>query len=164
MIFLTNRDGLRNKRLHRRIKNRFQTDSVFGPVQLRVATHRERGPYRVVGETNPRTFLDDTKYPTQTARVEIGFELESSLAYDFYWFNWVEPERDLLLGWHQDDDHPEHGEVHLQLNESDKVVAREPAEFIDEHPIAVVAARLKQLPDVVRAIGLEDSSATKLDW
>lgn len=92
MIFLANRDGLRNKRLHRQINKRFQTDSTFGPVQLRVATHRERGPYRVIAETNPRELLDDVEYPTQTARLEIGFDVESPPDYDFYWFNWVEPE------------------------------------------------------------------------
>jgi hypothetical protein len=133
-------------------------------VQFRVATHRERGPYRVVAETNPRTFLKDEGYPTQTARLEIGFDVESPPDYDFYWFNWVEAERRLLLGWHQDDDHPEYGEVHLQLNQSDSVVVRKRAELIDEHPLAVVEARLEQLPDAVRAIRWEHGSATGLDW
>lgn len=164
MIFLAHRDGLRNKRLHRRIRNRFQTDSAFGSVRLRVATHRERGPYRVVAETDPRVRFDVAEYPTQTARLEIGFDVESHSDNDFYWFNWVEPERNLLLGWHQDDDHPEHGEVHLQVNQSDTVVVRERAAFIDKHPMAVVEARLGQLPDTVRAIRFEDGSATELDW
>lgn len=164
MVFLADRDDLRNKRLHRRIRNRFQTDSAFEPVQLRVATHRERGPYRVLAETDPRTVLGDEAYPTRTARLEIGFDVESPSDYDFYWFNWIEPERDLLLGWHQDDDHPEHGEVHLQLNQSDRVVVRKPAEFVDEHPLAVLEARLDQLPDAVRAIQWEDGAATGLDW
>lgn len=164
MIFLANRDGLRNKRFHRRINNRFQTDSTFDPVQLRVATHRERGPFRVIAETNPRELLNDGEYPTQTARLEIGFDVESPPDYDFYWLNWVEPERDLLLGWHQDDDHPEHGEVHLQLNQSNSVVVRKRAGFLDKHPMAVVEARLSQLPYAVRAIRFEDGSAIELDW
>lgn len=164
MILLANRDGLRNKRLHRRINNRFQTGSTFGSVQLRVATYRERGPYRVVAETNPRTFLEDEEYPTKTARLEIGFDVDSPPDYDFYWFNWVEPERSLLLGWHQDDDHPEYGEVHLQLNQSKSAVICKRVEFIGEHPMEVVEARLELLPDVVQAIKWERGSVTEVDW
>ncbi|EJN56887.1 hypothetical protein [Halogranum rubrum] len=158
MIFLANRDGLRNKRLHRRIKNRLQSDSAFSAVQLRVATHRELGPYRVVAETDPRTLFDDSNYPTQEARLEVGFDVEGATDYDYYWFNWVEPGRSLLLGWHQDDDHPEHGPVHLQVNDSSTAVDRKPAEFIDEHPMAVVEARLAQLPDTLDALRWQDGS------
>lgn len=164
MIFLANRDGLRNKRLHRRIKNRFQSDTAFSAVQLRVATHREPGPYRVVAEADPRMLFDESDYPTQEARLEIGFDVEGSANYDFYWFNWVEPERSLLLGWHQDADHPELGPVHVQVNGSSTVVDRKPAEFIDEHPMAVVEARLAQLPDAVDAIRWQDGSIVELVW
>jgi len=73
-------------------------------------------------------------------------------------------QRDFLLGWHQDDDHPEHGEVHLQLNQSDSVVARMRAKFLDEHPMTVVEARLEQLPAVVNTLTWENGSVTELDW
>lgn len=161
MIFLANRDGLRNKRLHRRIKNRFQTDSTFTSVQLRIASHREPGPYRVITETDTRTFLGDSSYPTGPARIEVGFDVVPTP--DRYWLNWIEPDRDLLLGWHQDDDHPEHGPVHLQVNRSDEPVAHVPAEFVDEHPLAVVAARLDQLPDAIEAIRWQDATVVGLD-
>jgi hypothetical protein len=164
MIFLANRDGLRNKRLHRRIKNRFQSDSEFSAVQLRVATHREPGPYRVVAETNPRTFFDDSEYSVELGRLEIGFDVEGSSNYDFYWFNWVEPERSLLLGWHQDDDHPEYGPVHLQANESSNVVDHQAAEFIDEHPTAVVEERLRQLPTVIDTLRWKGGSVAGIGW
>jgi len=164
MIFLANRDGLRNKRVHRRIKNRFQSDSEWSAVRLRIASHREPGPYRVVAETDPRTFLDNATYPTGTARLEIGFDVEGVTDHDFYWFKWIEPERNLLLGWHQDDDHPAQGPVHLQVNEATKVVERRPATFIDKHPMAIVATRLDQLVDAIGAIQWQNESVTGLDW
>ncbi|MCL9817799.1 hypothetical protein [Natronocalculus amylovorans] len=163
MIFLANRDSLRNKRVHRRIANRFQTDATFDSVQLRVATHREPGPYRVVVETDPRVLLSESKYPTKIVRLEIGFDVEGSATHDFYWFNWVEPERNLLFGWHQDTDHPEHGEVHFQINQPDVEVFRKRAEFLNKHPMAVVESRLAQLPDIVRTVGCKDGPPFDLD-
>jgi len=72
-------------------------------------------------------------------------------------------QRDFLLGWHQDDDHPEHGEVHLQLNQSDSVVARKRAKFLDEHPMAIIEARLNQLPTTLEAIVWRDKSVIRLN-
>ena len=72
--------------------------------------------------------------------------------YEFYWFNWIEPARDFLLGWHQDDDHPEYGNVHIQVNNSGTAIAHEPATFVDKHPMAIVATRLEQLPTAIDAV------------
>jgi hypothetical protein len=164
MIFLAKRDGLDNKRIHRRIKNRLQSDSQFSSVQLRVSTHREPGPYRVIAKSDPRDFLEDSNYPVESVRLEIGFDVEVGTDNDYYWISWIEPERNLLLGWHQDDDHPEHGEVHFQLSQSDGGTLRESAEYIDKHPMAVVEARLDQLGDVVQAITWDNGTATGVDW
>lgn len=164
MIFLAKRDGLNHKRIHRRIKNRLQSDSLFNFVQLRVSTHREPGPYRVIAKTDPREFLEDSSYPVKTVRLEIGFDVEVSIDNDFYWFSWVEPERSLVLGWHQDDDHPEYGEVHFQLDQSDSDTLRESAEYIEKHPMAVVEARLDQLPDVVQTVKWNNGTATGVSW
>ena len=164
MIFLANRGGLGNKRIHRRIKNRLQSGSAFSSVQLRVSTHRESGPYRVIAEVDPREFLEDSSYPVDSARLEIGFDVETDTDNDFYWISWIEPERSLLVGWHQDDDHPEYGEVHLQLHQSDSVTLRESAEYIDKHPMAVVEARLEQLSGVIHMIAWDSGTATGVDW
>ena len=164
MIFLANRDGLDNKRIHRRIKNRLQSDSVFSSVQLRISTPREPGPYRVIADADPKNFLEDSSYPIKRARLEIGFDVKTGTDTDFYWISWIEPERSLLLSWHQDDDHPEHGEVHFQLNQSDSVTLRESAEYIDKHPMAVVEARLDQLPDVIHAVAWENGTATDIGY
>ncbi|WP_239638854.1 hypothetical protein [Halorubrum californiense] len=100
----------------------------------------------------------------ESVRLEIGFDVETGTDNDLYWISWIEPERSLLFGWHQDDDHPEYGEVHFQLNQADSDSLRESAEYIDKHPMAVVEARLDQLPDMVQAITWDSGTATGVDW
>ena len=164
MIILAGGGGLTNKRVHRRIKNRFQSDSAFGTVQLRVATSRESGPYRVVTTTDPREFFDDAGYPVNQARLEIGFDVERRSGRDCYWISWVEPARQFLLSWHQDDDHAERGPVHLQLQQSDGITLRERASHIDAHPMAVIEERVAQLPDLVRAVEWDGDTITGIQW
>jgi hypothetical protein len=162
MVFLANRANLRNKRLHRRVRTRLQNAAGCRAVQLRVATHREPGPYRVVAETDPRQWLETTDYPVQTGRLQVGVDVETGTEYDHYWINWIEPERQLLLGWHQDTDHPDLGPVHLQLVHGDAVIDRESAEFVDDHPLAVLEVRLGQLSLAIGDIEWEDDRPLSL--
>lgn len=150
VVFLANRANLQEKRLHDRIQNRLS--GAFENVRRRRAEPREPGPYRVVAEVDPREFLGDGEYPVTTARVEIGFQLQTSDPYEYYWFNWIEPDRSLLVGWHQDDTHDDLGPVHLQVNDGTTPVAHEPAQFIDSHPLDVVERRLDSLRDMVLAV------------
>lgn len=85
-------------------------------------------------------------------------------SFDHYWINWVEPSRSLLVGWHQDDTHDRLGEVHVQVNDESGPVARDPARFIDKHPLAVLEARLEQLPALVDAVEWQDGAPTGIDW
>lgn len=133
-------------------------------MQIRVSEPREPGPYRVVAQTNARTFLDDDEYPVSDARVEVGFDVQASTDYESYWFNWVEPDRKFLLGWHQDETHPEYGPVHLQVNESSHTIDQQSAEFVDAHPMAVVEARLEQLPVAIDAVEWQDRAVVGLNW
>ena len=96
VVFLANRTNLQSKRLHDRIQNRLSGE--FENVRRRRAEPRESGPYRFVAEVNPRQFLGDDEYPVATARVEIGFQLQTGEPYKYYWFNWIEPDRRLLVG------------------------------------------------------------------
>ena len=153
-IFLANRANLQRRRLHARIKNRLRAE--FTDVRRRRATPREPGAYRVVGEVNPRLFLGDEEYPTTTARLEIGFRLRTEVAHEHYWINWIEPDRELLVGWHQDDTHEELGPVHLQVNDGGTAVAREPARFLDSHPLDIVSRRIGELEDAVSAVEWSD--------
>lgn len=117
VVFLADRGDVQARQLHRRIRNRFQSDGYFEEVQFRVAEPREPGPYRVVARTDPGLFLDDDAYPVDVARIEVGFELGAGGDHDHYWFNWIEPDRGFLLGWHQDDDDADLGQVHVQLSQ-----------------------------------------------
>ena len=161
VVFLANRANLQSKRLHDRIKDRLSAD--FRSVRRRRADPREAGPYRVVGDVNPRHFLGDDAYPTTTARVEIGFQLRTNDPYEHYWFNWIEPDRSLLVGWHQDETHDNLGPVHLQLNHSSTPIDRQPARFVDSHPLDVVEQRFGELEKAIRAVDWEDGRPTGLD-
>lgn len=151
-VFLANRSNLQTKRLHKRLQHRFQTDAVFANARLERAKPRDPGPYRVKAQTDPQAFLGDRTYPTTSARIEIGFDLFTADLHGHYWLNWIEPDRNLLVGWHQDDTHSDLGEVHLQVSDGDRPVAHEPATFIDAHPLDVFSQRLKRLPTVVQAV------------
>lgn len=163
-IFLAGRGNIQTRRLHKRIKNRFQSDTDFGTVQLRVTGPREQGAYRVEAETNPRGFLGDDSYPVATARIEVGFELAGQNRNDFYWFNWIEPDRGFLLCWHQDSDHPNLGPVHIQVNQNDASIEHKSATFIDKHPMAVIEARLGQLPDALDSVQWSNNTVTGINW
>ncbi|WP_394354530.1 hypothetical protein [Halobellus ruber] len=141
---------------------------AFETVRWRRAEPREAGPYRVVAEVDPRQFFGDDEYPVTTARIEIGFQLQTGEPHEYYWFNWIEPDRSLLVGWHQDDTHDDLGPVHLQVNDGATPVAHESAEFIDSHPLDVVERRLHSLRDAALAVEWEqgrpvgfDSAATE---
>jgi hypothetical protein len=161
VVFLANRTNLQSKRLHDRIQNRLSGE--FDNVRRRRTEPREAGPYRVVAEGNPRQFLDTDQYPVTAARVEIGFQLQTGQPPEYYWFNWIEPERSLLVGWHQDDTHDDLGLVHLQVNDGATPVAHEPAQFLDSHPLDVVECRLNSLRDAVLAVEWEQGRPVGLD-
>lgn len=161
VVFLENRANLQSKRLHDRIQNRLNGE--FDNVRRRRGEPREAGPYRVVGEVNPRQFLDDDEYPVTDARVEIGFQLQTGEPHEYYWFNWIETERSLLVGWHQDDTHDDLGPVHLQVNDGASAVAHQPAQFIDSHPLDVIERKLNSLRDAILAVEWEQGRPVRLD-
>ena len=164
MIFLANRRNLQLRRLHReRIANRFESDNLFTDVTFSRASRRSPGPYRVAAKTDARLFLDDASYPTSEARIEVGFDRVGTSERDQYWINWVEPKRSLLVGWHQDDTHPEFGDVHLQVSDADTTVEHLSAEFIDSHPLDVLSHRLSQLPKTVQAVQWANNRPTGFD-
>lgn len=149
-VFFANRANLQSKRLHDRIQTKLSDQ--FDTVYRRRTDPTEPGSYRVVSEVNPRHVLADTEYPVATGRIEIGFQLRTSDPYEYYWINWVEPDRSVLVGWHQDDTHEDLGPVHLQVNDGPTVVDRIQAPFIDTHPLDVIETRLNSLQEVVVAV------------
>lgn len=161
VVFLANRANLQSKRLHDRIQQRLGAD--VDTVRRRRTEPREAGPYRVVGDVKPRHFLDDDTYPVTAARIEIGFQLRTGDQYEQYWFNWIEPDRSMLVGWHQDDTHDDLGPVHLQVYDGSRAIDHQPARFVDSHPLDVVEQRLRELRTAVRAVEWQDGRATGLD-
>lgn len=164
VVFLADPADLHARQLHRRIANRFQTDGYFEAVQFRVAEPREPGPYRVVARTDPKLYLDDERYPVAVGRIEVGFELRGLGQHDHYWFNWIEPKRDFMVGWHQDDDHPALGQVHVQVNQGGAPIEHASATFLDAHPMAILEARLEQLGDVLSKVVWHEGAVTGIDW
>lgn len=162
-VFLANRSNLQTKRLHHRLKQRLYTDGTYTDTRLERTSPRDPGTYRVTAETDTQTFLNDSAYPTATARIEVGFELFTADPHEHYWINWIEADRDLLVGWHQDETHPDLGPVHLQVSHGDEPVAHESPTFIDAHPLDVFSRRLAELPTVVQAVEWVDGRATGLD-
>lgn len=160
-LFLANRSNLQLRRLHDRIKRRLRAE--FEAVRRRRARPSEPGSYRVVGEADPRIFLGRESYPATDARVEVAVRLRTDDPHEHYWFNWIEPDRTFLLGWHRDDDHPELGPVHVQVNQAGTAVDHESAQLVDEHPLAIVEARLKQLPDVLDRVVWDDGGVVGID-
>jgi hypothetical protein len=152
---------LQSKRLHDCIQNRLS--GTFENVRRRRAEPREAGPYRVVGEVDPRQFLGDDEYPVTTARVEVGFQLRTSDPYEYYWVNWSEPERSLLVGWHQDDTHADIWPVHVQVNDGATAVGHQPARFIDSHPLDVVEHGLDSLHEAVLPVQWEQGRPVGFD-
>ena len=161
VVFLANRANLQSKRLHDRIRNRLS--GALEDVRRRRAEPREAGPFRVVGDANPQSLFGDGTCPVTTARIEIGFQLRIEAPYEHYRFNWVEPERSLLVGWHRDDTHDELGPVHLQVNDGATAVDRQRAQFIDSHPLDVVEQRLDSLHDAVSAVEWEQDRPVGFD-
>lgn len=164
VVFLADRSRLDNRRLHHhRLVQRIQRQ--FTAVRVARADRRDPGPFRVFAESNAPAYLGDSSYPVTDAKLSIGFDVEQTASpFDHYWINWLEPSRSLLVGWHQDDTHTSLGEVHVQVTHGDTTVAREPAQFIDKHPLAVLEARLDQLPALVHAVEWTGDGATGINW
>lgn len=155
-LFLVNwlRPGMRNLH-HVHLLRELEKDNRFETVEFRLAEPREAGSYRVIGHTKTNWIIDDPAYPSLDARLELGFTVSQDDDY-WYWFNWIEPERSFMFGWHRDGDHPEFGPVHKQVSQGNSVVDRAAATLIDKHPGAIFHRRLAQLPSTVSMIEWDD--------
>jgi len=157
MIFLANRANLDKRTLLSRLHNQLQTQvpTEESPVE-QVWYHTSAGNKVGVRATiTPAEFLG-TSYPVDEAELHVSFDFPSNYAYDFYKIQWVEPEREFMAGWHQDETHMNLGECHIQLDYQGETVRREEAAFLDLHPRNVFDQRIDDLVDVLDAIAWED--------
>ena len=63
-------------------------------------------------------------YPVNDAEIHVYFDFPSGDKHDRYRIQWVESERNLMVGRHQDETHPELGECYLQVNYEGETVHR----------------------------------------
>nr|WP_233357317.1 DUF6516 family protein [Halococcoides cellulosivorans] len=100
----------------------------------------------------------------ENARLEIRFWYPAGVDREYYRINWVEPDRDLMVGFHQDADHPDLGPCHIQHDHDDTPVDRHGAAFQDAHPLSVLDDRLQQFPTAIEAIRWSDGTPSLPTW
>lgn len=157
MIFLANRANLDKRTLLTRIHNRLQTqvpdeDSPVTQVRYQTSTGNKTG---IRATVTPDAFLR-TPSPAEEAELRVSFDFPQTHSYDFYVIQWVEADRDLMVGWHQDETHIDLDECHFQIDYQGETVQRAAAEFLDSHPLNVLDRRLDDLVAVLDALTWED--------
>lgn len=156
MIFLANRANLDTRHLLSRLHNRLQTQVTAedSPIE-QVWYHTSAGNKVGVRATlNASRFLGTT-YSVEEAELHVSFDFPPNRPYDFYKIQWVEPERERMLGWHQDETHMDLGECHFQIDYRGETVQRESATFLDSHPLNVFDQRIDHLVELVGAVSWE---------
>jgi hypothetical protein len=157
MIFLANRANLDKRTLLTRIHNRFQTQvpDENAPVEQVWYQTSMGNKVGVRATVTPETFLR-TSQPVDEAELQILFDFPQTHSYDFYMIQWVEADRDLMIGWHQDETHTDLGKCHFQIDYEGATVQRATAEFLDSHPLNVLGRRLDDVVAVLDALTWED--------
>jgi hypothetical protein len=161
MIFLASRANLDKRTLLTRIHNQLRTqvskaDSPVEQVWYHTSSGHKTG---VRAAINAPTFLG-AAYPIAVAELHVSFDFPSDYAYDFYTIQWVESERDLMLGWQQDETHMDLGECHLQLDYNGITLQRDEAAFLDAHPLNVFDQRTDQLMKLLESLTWDDDGPT----
>lgn len=160
MIFLAGRDRYTQRTLLRDVHDRLTNQAGCEEVRYRPSRRR---PRYVIADAAPTTFLGGP-YDAEHARLEIRFWYPASVEYEYYRINWVEPERNVMLGFHRDADHPDLGHCHIQLDHEDTPIDRHGVTFLDVHPLSVLDERLQQFQSALEAIHWEDGSPSLPTW
>jgi hypothetical protein len=161
VIFLANRANLDRRTLLTRLHDRLQTQvsPENSPVE-RVQYHTAAGNKVGVQATIDAPAFLGTPYAVDEAELQVSFDFPTTHEYDFYAIQWVEPERDLMVGWHQDETHADIGECHFQIDYRDETVQRASAAFLDTHPLNVFDERTDQLVAILEQLTWEDGLPT----
>lgn len=153
MIFLANRANLDKRTLLTRLHNRLgtQVTTEDSPVE-QVWYHTSSGNKSGVRATiDAPTFLR-TAYPVDEAELHVTFDFPPNREYDFYNLQWIEPERNLMIGWHQDETHMDLGECHFRIDYQGTTVQRNAATFLDTHPLNVFDQRIDHLVEILDSL------------
>ena len=152
MIVLADRVTLDKRTLLTRIHTQLKTQAGADAPVEQVRYHPSKANKLEVRATiRPERFLDGS-YPVSTVELHVSFDFPTEYSYDFYRIQWVDPDRELMLGWHQDDTHMNLGECHFQLDYRGDTIHRTEAAFLDRHPRNVFDHRIAQLVDVVNGL------------
>lgn len=156
MIFFANRANLDKRtlltRLHKRLDTRTgRADSPIEHVRYHTSAGTKRG---VRAAVNPEAFLGSA-HPADDVELQVSFDFPAERDQDCYRIQWVEADRDLMLGWHQDETHPDLGPCHFQIDHAGETVQRTEADLLDSHPLNVFDRRTDQLVTVLDALEWE---------
>jgi hypothetical protein len=160
MVFLAGRDRYTQRTLLRDVHDRLTNEASCEDVRYRPSRRRPRD---VVADISPVTFLGES-YDVEDARLEVRFWYPAGVNHEYYRINWIEPERNLMLGFHQDADHQGLGTCHIQLDYDGTTVDRYGTTFLDEHPLAVLEERLQQFPSALAAVRWEAGIPSLPTW
>lgn len=131
----TRREGLR------RLKERL--DNVPGFTNVRYEPSRLR-PRTVVADVHVEMFLGEP-FPRTEAKVEVLWRpREGTDVQRVHWTDGV-----VNFGWHKDDDHPDLGTTHFQLEAGDESV-HEPGGIEVEAPLSFLEICLDRLSEELR--------------
>lgn len=160
MIFLAGRDRYTQRTLLRDVHDRLTKQPGCEDVRYHPS---QRRPRYVIADVDPTMFLRKS-YDVEHARLEIRFWYPAGVGHEYYRINWIEPERNLMLGFHQDADHQDLGPCHIQLNYENTPVDRHSAAFLDVHPLAVLDDRLQQLLPALDAVHWGNGTPSLSTW
>lgn len=157
MIFLANRANLDTRTLLNRLHNRLQTQAskTDSPVK-QVWYHTSLGDKLGVRATIAAPAFLGTPHPVPEAQLQVSFAFPPDSAYDCYTIQWVESDRNLMLGWHQDETHMDLGPCHLQLDYRGETVQRADAAVLDSHPLNVFDQRTAELVSLLDELQWEN--------
>ena len=157
MIVLANRANLDKRTLLTRLHNRLQTQASTGDSSVeQVWYHTSAGNKIGVRATIAAPTFLDSEHPVDEAELHVSFAFPSNYSYDFYKIQWVESERDLMIGWHQDETHHDLGECHFQIDYCGNTVQRDESTFLDSHPLNVFEQRTEDLVTVLDELRWEN--------
>lgn len=158
MLFFANRANLDRRTLLTRLHNYFQTQVTADTTPVtQVRYHTAAGNKVGVRATVDTAGFLDAPHPVPEAELHVTFDFPPDRSDDFYTIQWVESERDLMLGWHQDETHMDMGECHFQIDYEGETVQRDGAEFLDTHPLNVFGQRTDQLVTVLDSLTWENN-------
>ncbi|AWB28735.1 hypothetical protein HARCEL1_12715 [Halococcoides cellulosivorans] len=140
---------------------RNRLDKEPGCHDVRVRPSRAR-PRSILARVTPSEFLGQG-YAIDEATLTVRFSYPNAVDYEYYVIEWSEEERDLGIGWHQDEDHPDLGECHFQIDHAGQTVDRRSATFLNDHPLEVLETRLDQLRAVLPRIEWAEGAPTVPD-